>query len=69
MAAHILSYLRRILNWHQAHDETYRSPIVPGMLGKRKPTRRKRVLLRTVWLAANGLRLKDIPKSRGDQWR
>jgi integrase len=70
MAGHILSYLRRILNWHQARDETYRSPIVPGMLGKRKArqNRRKRVLsdieLNAVWHAAEGLRLKDTPKSR-----
>lgn len=70
MASHILSYLRRILNWYQARNETYRSPIVPGMLGKRKAGqgRRKRVLsdieLRAVWRTAEELRLKDIPKSR-----
>lgn len=57
MADHVLAALRRIMNWHAAQSDDFRSPITRGM-AKTKPKERarKRVLsdneLRGVWRAA-----------------
>jgi integrase len=53
----VLATLRAIMQWHQARDEHYTSPIVRGMRRK-KPSRRERILndseIRAVWKAAEG---------------
>jgi integrase len=57
MAEHVLAYVRKILRWHAARDDDFRSPIVAGM-GRIRPSERarKRILnddeLRAVWKAA-----------------
>ena len=58
MAAHVLAVLRKLMNWHSANSDTFRSPIVKAM-DKNKPAERARgrVLdddeLRAVWRAAD----------------
>jgi len=57
MADQVLAYVRRIMNWHAARSDNFRSPIVRGM-ARTKPMElaRKRILnddeLRAVWKAA-----------------
>jgi integrase len=52
----VLAYMRKILNWHAARSDDFRSPIVRGM-AKTKPSerRRQRILnddeLRAIWKA------------------
>jgi integrase len=52
-----LSYVGRIMNWHAARSDEFRSPIVRGM-ARGAPTKRDRVLtdeeLRAFWRAADG---------------
>lgn len=54
-ARHTLAAIRRLFNWHAARDDSFRSPIVRGMLPS-KTQKRERVLaddeLRAVWRAA-----------------
>jgi integrase len=56
----VLALIRRVMNWHAARDEDYRSPIVRGMR-RRKPSEytRTRILnddeIRVVWRAADGM--------------
>jgi integrase len=56
----VLAIVRRIMNWHSARDDDFRSPIVRGM-SRRKPSQhaRARVLTddetRAVWRAAGGI--------------
>jgi integrase len=56
----VLAIVRRIMNWHAARDDDFKSPIVRGM-ARRKPSdhARSRVLnddeLRAVWRAAGGI--------------
>ena len=57
MADHVLAYLRRVMSWHAARSDDFRSPIVRGMARTRPSQRRRqRVLsddeLRAVWRAA-----------------
>ena len=58
MAAHVLAVLRKLMNWHSADSDTFRSPIVKAM-DKNKPAERAggRVLdddeLRAVWRVAD----------------
>jgi integrase len=58
MADQTLAILRKIMNWHAARSDDFRSPIVRGM-GRGKETSRDRILdddeLRAVWKAAEGL--------------
>jgi integrase len=60
MADHVLAALRRVMNWHAARSDDFRSPITRGM-AKTKPKERarERVLsddeLRAVWKAAEAL--------------
>ena len=58
MADHVLAILRRLMSWHAARAEDFRTPLVKGM-GKAAPAReraRQRILsdqeLRAVWRAA-----------------
>jgi integrase len=57
MADQVLAYVRRIMNWHAARSDDFRSPIVRGM-ARTKPRQlaRERILdddeLRAVWKAA-----------------
>jgi integrase len=55
MAALSLAYLRRLMNWHAARSDDFRSPIVRGM-GRGVITKRDRVLtndeLRAFWKAS-----------------
>jgi integrase len=57
MADQVLAYVRRIMNWHAARSDDFRSPIVRGM-ARTKPRElaRERILnddeLRAVWKAA-----------------
>jgi integrase len=57
MADQVLAYVRRIMNWHAARSDNFRSPIVRGM-ARTKPRElaRERILnddeLRVVWKAA-----------------
>jgi Arm DNA-binding domain/Phage integrase central domain/Phage integrase family len=58
MADHVLAILRRLMSWHAARAEDFRTPLVKGM-GRAAPAReraRQRVLsdqeLRAVWYAA-----------------
>jgi integrase len=55
MAALSLAYLRRLMNWHAARSDDFRSPIVRGM-GRGVTTKRDRVLtndeLRAFWKAS-----------------
>jgi integrase len=57
MADLTLAVIRRIMNWHAARTDDFRSPIVRGM-GRRKETSRDRVLtdeeIRAVWKATDG---------------
>jgi integrase len=59
-----LSIIRRIMNWHAARSDTFKSPIVPGM-GRKQNGARERVLtdeeLAAVWLAAESF---DAPWSQ-----
>jgi integrase len=56
----VLAIVRRVMNWHAARDDDFRSPIVRGMR-RRKPSEhtRARVLtddeIRAVWRAADGM--------------
>lgn len=64
MADHVLAYLRRVFNWHQARSDDFRSPIVRGMARtKPKERSRKRILadddIRDVWAA---LATADVPE-------
>jgi integrase len=57
MADHVLAYLRRVMTWHAARSDDFRSPIVRGMARTRpSQLRRQRVLsddeIRAVWRAA-----------------
>ena len=57
MADHVLAYLRRVMTWHAARSDDFRSPIVRGMARTRPSQRRRqRVLsddeIRAVWRAA-----------------
>jgi integrase len=57
MADHTLAYLRRVMTWHAARSDDFRSPIVRGMARTRPSQRRRqRVLsdheIRAVWRAA-----------------
>jgi integrase len=57
-----LGVLRRILHWHEIRNETFKSPLVPGMSRvKAKERIRKRILnddeLRKVWNACNHHRM------------
>jgi integrase len=57
MSDHCLAIMRKILNWHQARDDDFISPIRPGMARTRPSERaRDRTLsddeLRAVWRAA-----------------
>ena len=61
MADHVLAYLRRVMTWHAARSDDFRSPIVRGMARTRPSQRRRqRVLsddeLRAVWRAAEASR-------------
>jgi integrase len=51
-----LAIIRRIMNWHAARDDDFRSPIVRGM-NRHKANKRERVLnddeIRAVWRAAD----------------
>jgi integrase len=55
-----LAIVRRIMNWHAARDDDFRSPIVKGM-GRRKPSEhaRSRILnddeLRALWRTADSM--------------
>jgi integrase len=55
MASLTLAYLRRLMNWHAARSDDFRSPIVRGM-GRGVTTKRDRVLtddeLRAFWKAS-----------------
>jgi integrase len=56
-----LAYIRRIMNWHAARSDDFRSPIVRGMARvKAKERARERTLtddeIRAVWKAADGIR-------------
>jgi integrase len=57
MADQVLAYVRRIMNWHAARSDEFRSPILRGM-ARTKPRQlaRERILdddeLRAVWKAA-----------------
>jgi integrase len=55
MADHTLAYLRRVLNWHAAQSDDFRSPIVRGM-ARGAPNRRSRILdddeVRAFWRGA-----------------
>jgi integrase len=58
MADHVLAILRRLMSWHAARAEDFRTPLVKGM-GRAAPAReraRQRILsdqeLRAVWRAA-----------------
>jgi hypothetical protein len=57
MADHTLAYLRRVMNWHAARSDDFRSPIVRGMARTRPSQRRRQRSLsddeiRAVWRAA-----------------
>jgi integrase len=57
MADHVLAYLRRVMTWHAARCDDFRSPIVRGMARTRPSQRRRqRVLsddeIRAVWRVA-----------------
>ena len=59
MADQALAYLRKVMNWHAARSDDFRSPIVRGMSRtKPKERARERTLsveeLRVVWRAASG---------------
>ncbi len=64
MASLTLAYLGRVMNWHAAREDDFRSPIVRGM-ARAAATKRDRVLsddeLRAFWRAAEGW---DHPVSR-----
>jgi integrase len=64
MASLTLAYLGRVMNWHAAREDDFRSPIVRGMT-RGAATKRDRVLsddeLRAFWRAAEGW---DHPFSR-----
>jgi Arm DNA-binding domain/Phage integrase family len=64
MASLTLAYLGRVMNWHAAREDDFRSPIVRGM-ARTAATKRDRVLsddeLRAFWRAAEGW---DHPFSR-----
>jgi integrase len=51
-----LAIIRRVMNWHSARDDDFRTPIVRGM-NRHKANKRERVLnddeLRAVWRAAD----------------
>jgi integrase len=55
MADMVLAIVRRVMNWHAARSDTYRSPIVRGM-ARHEGKPRERILsddeLRAVWKAA-----------------
>jgi integrase len=57
MAALTLAYLRRVMNWHAARSDDFRSPIVRGM-GRGVAAKRDRVLteeeVRAFWRASQG---------------
>lgn len=57
MAGLTLAYIRRVMNWHAARSDDFRSPIVRGM-GRGGATKRNRVLtddeLRACWRASIG---------------
>jgi integrase len=59
-----LSIIRRIMNWHAARSDTFKSPIVPGM-SRSQTGARERILtdeeLAAVWLAAESF---DAPWSQ-----
>jgi hypothetical protein len=58
MAGQVLATLRKIMNWHACRSDSFRTPIVPGLL-KGKPASRERTLtddvIRSVWKAADEL--------------
>jgi integrase len=59
MADQVLAYVRRIMNWHAARSDDFRSPIVRGMARtKPRQSARDRILdddeLRAVWKRAEG---------------
>jgi integrase len=58
MADRALAIIRKIMNWHAARSDDFRSPIVRGM-ARGKDTSRDRILnddeIRAVWNAASGL--------------
>jgi integrase len=61
MADHVLAYLRRVMTWHAARSDDFRSPIVHGMARTRPSQRRRqRVLsddeIRAIWRAAEDSR-------------
>jgi integrase len=61
MADHVLAYLRRVMTWHAARSDDFRSPIVRGMARTRPSLRRRqRVLsddeIRAVWRTAEDSR-------------
>ena len=57
MARSTLAIIRKIMNWHAARSDEFRSPIVRGM-DRTKGNARDRILtddeIRAVWQAANG---------------
>jgi integrase len=57
MADHVLAYLRRVMTWHAARSDDFRSPIVRGMARTRPSQRRRQRILSddeigAVWRAA-----------------
>jgi integrase len=60
MAHNVLAYVRKIMNWHAARSDDFRSPIVRGM-GRinAKESARERILtddeIRAVWKTADGM--------------
>lgn len=58
-ADRVLAYIRRVFNWHAAHDDDFVSPIIPGMARTSTAERaRTRVLsddeVRVIWRASEG---------------
>jgi integrase len=57
MADRTLGVVRRILNWHAARSDDFRSPIVRGM-ARTKPVKRERIFtddeIRKIWVNAPG---------------
>jgi integrase len=70
MASNILAIIRRVMNWHAARADDFRSPIVRGM-ARDKGAARERILtddeLRAVWRAtAPSLNIRGTPTAKGE---